>query len=463
MKINEIEQLLGLTRANIRFYEKEGLLKPARKDNGYREYSDEDIVILKKIIIFRKLGLSLPDIKCILDGSLDITDAIEQNIEKINQQIAELNGALEVCKIIKNDSGANEDFNEELYWELIQNKENDGGKFAELAKDYLDMEKKSFLAMWEGAFFLPIRDKVKQYGWKSVLILLLVICIIRGIVQEFWGTGGSFLEGFTYPFILFGITSLAIIPIFVLHRKYKDVEPEEEKPSKHPILLATLKLIGVIAYLFSYLFIVPSVAEDYFFPVDESVHYSATFDLFFLYWLVGIFVMCMLLYLYSKRGIFPDRVSGEDGIKCNLPRKVRYQITIFSVLLLFLSLIPSVTWYDCVTEDGVIVQRLMYSKSYTWEELEYYTLSSDSQGTLMYSVVMLDGTKADCIGGSMIEFNNLPEDIYPDGAYDYTKHLSRKFTEMGIELRVDDWGKLYNDLKYPAWIELAEEIREIAE
>lgn len=51
MKINEIETLLGQSRANIRFYEKEGLLTPARNENGYREYSEGDIATLKN---FRK-------------------------------------------------------------------------------------------------------------------------------------------------------------------------------------------------------------------------------------------------------------------------------------------------------------------------------------------------------------------------------------------------------------------------
>ena len=53
MKINELEKELNISRANIRFYEKEGLLNPIRKDNGYRDYKDEDISRLKLIIIFR--------------------------------------------------------------------------------------------------------------------------------------------------------------------------------------------------------------------------------------------------------------------------------------------------------------------------------------------------------------------------------------------------------------------------
>jgi DNA-binding transcriptional MerR regulator len=59
MKINEVEQLLDITKPNIRFYEKKGLLSPARNQNGYREYSEEDIEILKKIILFRKMGISI--------------------------------------------------------------------------------------------------------------------------------------------------------------------------------------------------------------------------------------------------------------------------------------------------------------------------------------------------------------------------------------------------------------------
>lgn len=41
MKINEVEALVGVTRRNIRSYEKEGLLAPARNSqNGYREYGE---------------------------------------------------------------------------------------------------------------------------------------------------------------------------------------------------------------------------------------------------------------------------------------------------------------------------------------------------------------------------------------------------------------------------------------
>ena len=62
MTIREIEELSGMPRANIRFYEAEGLLRPDRDTNGYRNYSEEDLRILQKIRLLRALHVSLEDI-----------------------------------------------------------------------------------------------------------------------------------------------------------------------------------------------------------------------------------------------------------------------------------------------------------------------------------------------------------------------------------------------------------------
>ena len=62
MKINEVERLVGITKGNIRFYEKEGLLAPGRNsENGYRDYSEADVVWLKKIKLLRQLDAILAD------------------------------------------------------------------------------------------------------------------------------------------------------------------------------------------------------------------------------------------------------------------------------------------------------------------------------------------------------------------------------------------------------------------
>ncbi|MBP3486174.1 MAG: MerR family transcriptional regulator, partial [Oscillospiraceae bacterium] len=58
MKIREVERLVGVSRVNIRFYEREGLLAPARNSaNGYRDYSEADVERLKQIKLLRKLDV----------------------------------------------------------------------------------------------------------------------------------------------------------------------------------------------------------------------------------------------------------------------------------------------------------------------------------------------------------------------------------------------------------------------
>ena len=56
MTIREIEAPSGMTRANIRFYESEGLLTPNRMENGYRDYTRSDLDTLHKIRLLRALG-----------------------------------------------------------------------------------------------------------------------------------------------------------------------------------------------------------------------------------------------------------------------------------------------------------------------------------------------------------------------------------------------------------------------
>ena len=62
MKINDVEKILGVPKATIRFYEKEGLLTPKRNANAYREYSQSDIELLKKIVVLRKIGVPVEEI-----------------------------------------------------------------------------------------------------------------------------------------------------------------------------------------------------------------------------------------------------------------------------------------------------------------------------------------------------------------------------------------------------------------
>lgn len=69
MRIHEAAKVVGCTQRAIKFYEEKGLLPAvSRSENGYRDYTDEDIKILHEIQAYRKLGIQIKDIKALLGG-----------------------------------------------------------------------------------------------------------------------------------------------------------------------------------------------------------------------------------------------------------------------------------------------------------------------------------------------------------------------------------------------------------
>lgn len=216
MKIQDLEKELNITRSNIRFYEKEGLLTPPRKENGYRDYGDKEIAQLKKIIIFRKLGISVADIKSIFEGVLPLQTAIDNNIDRLHKEIEELNGAIEVCEQIKEDNSEEKDFPQDHFWNVINNREKQGEKFNEILKDYLEIE----LEMLKRVFGL--KHTKKKLSFKQIILIALTLCAVRGLMCQFVWKSATFFEGFSYPLAIFAIASIAIAPIcYFAHKKPK--------------------------------------------------------------------------------------------------------------------------------------------------------------------------------------------------------------------------------------------------
>lgn len=63
MLIGEAAAKTGLTKKAIEYYAEQGLINPKISENGYRNFSEDDISKLRKISVLRNLGLSVADIK----------------------------------------------------------------------------------------------------------------------------------------------------------------------------------------------------------------------------------------------------------------------------------------------------------------------------------------------------------------------------------------------------------------
>lgn len=68
MKIQEVKNMTGLTRKAIEYYIEKNLLEVKLDENGYRNYSYENIKLLNKIKILRRFNLSISQIKEILEN-----------------------------------------------------------------------------------------------------------------------------------------------------------------------------------------------------------------------------------------------------------------------------------------------------------------------------------------------------------------------------------------------------------
>ena len=99
MTIKDVEERTGLSRSNIRFYEKEKLIEPSRNEsNGYRDYSENDVENIKKIAYLRTLGISIEDIRSIISEKVTLQEMLEKQKEVLKNQITDLNKAKLMCE-----------------------------------------------------------------------------------------------------------------------------------------------------------------------------------------------------------------------------------------------------------------------------------------------------------------------------------------------------------------------------
>ena len=85
--IHEITKLTGTTSRTLRHYGQIGLLRPSRTGHGWLRYYDEDALVrLQRILLLRRLGLSLPAIADVLAGAHDVVDALRTHLALLEQE-----------------------------------------------------------------------------------------------------------------------------------------------------------------------------------------------------------------------------------------------------------------------------------------------------------------------------------------------------------------------------------------
>ena len=105
LKIGEFSMLSHLTVKALRFYEKEGLLKPASVDewNHYRYSETSQLETAAKIKSYRQLGLSIEEIKAVFAG-MDVKEILQERIISLTEEKHLIESRLSIINSIMEDS-----------------------------------------------------------------------------------------------------------------------------------------------------------------------------------------------------------------------------------------------------------------------------------------------------------------------------------------------------------------------
>lgn len=103
LKIGELAALASVSRDTLRFYEKQGLITPVKRNNvGYRLYSETDVNRVSFIISAKEVGFTLNEIHQLLELEVTKDEKSCQDIKQfVDAKISIVNERLEDIKRIK--------------------------------------------------------------------------------------------------------------------------------------------------------------------------------------------------------------------------------------------------------------------------------------------------------------------------------------------------------------------------
>lgn len=98
-KTGQFAKLANVSERTIRYYDKIGLLKPSFvMENGYRQYSDLDLLKLQKILSLKHLGFSIEEIFPMVIDNTDLKESFDLQIDLIEDKMSHLQSLKDALK-----------------------------------------------------------------------------------------------------------------------------------------------------------------------------------------------------------------------------------------------------------------------------------------------------------------------------------------------------------------------------
>ncbi|RZS45174.1 DNA-binding transcriptional MerR regulator [Herbihabitans rhizosphaerae] len=98
MRIGELAQRSGTTTRALRYYESQGLLRSRRTSNGYREYDETAVRVVREIRTLVTIGFRLEDtrpfVECLFAGH-ESGDACPDSVATYRRKLAEIDACID--------------------------------------------------------------------------------------------------------------------------------------------------------------------------------------------------------------------------------------------------------------------------------------------------------------------------------------------------------------------------------
>ena len=195
MTISEVAKYLGVDISTVRFYERKGLVNPARReDSKYRDYSEKDVMTLKHIMLYRKLDFSIEDIQAILSENADVHNMLVSRRQQLEAQKEQLLGSLSLCEKMLEDN-AGRDMEVDYYLSYVHEEEQKGRTFPDIVPALDRVADNMYMEKYVGLPFMPqllqnvFARRIMAVVAFAVLVVFPVVCIAKNIMEV--SGGGS--------------------------------------------------------------------------------------------------------------------------------------------------------------------------------------------------------------------------------------------------------------------------------
>ena len=208
MRINEAAEQAGVTAKNIRFYEQEKLLTPAReKGNSYRTYSDADVRTLKNIRLLRMLDFPIAEIRSMLAGEQSLQGGLGRQQTLLEDRSRSLNAARDLCDHLAAGAASLAELDPDECLAAAMQQQKKGVCFVDIKKQ--DTKRKKYLGALLGA-------------GSFLVIMLFVLAIL--IVTDPQNAPPLPIAVFLFAVILVPIAGV----LTALYARFKEIKGGEE-------------------------------------------------------------------------------------------------------------------------------------------------------------------------------------------------------------------------------------------